>query len=86
MSVPEVIETGEETHCEDVRGAEETGMTVAAHSESGQEPAEPELILDLGNGETAVITLEMARIMLANPETQAYPELVQMLREFVNSS
>ena len=90
VSVPEVIETGEETHDTDDRGAEETGMAAetgeTAHSESGQEPAEPELILDLGNGETAVITLEMARIMLANPETQAYPELEQMLREFVNSS
>ena len=90
MSVPEVIETGEGTRGEDDRGSEESGMIVEADEEvrreGVQEPAEPELILELGNGETAVITLEMARIMLANPETQAYPELVQMLREFVNSS
>ena len=90
VSVQEVIETGEGTRGEDDRGSEENEMIVESDKEvrreSGQETAEPELILELGNGETAVITLEMARIMLANPETQAYPELVQILREFVNSS
>ena len=90
VSVPDVIETGEGTRGEDDRGSEESGMIVEADEEvrreGVQEPAEPELILELGNGETAVITLEMARIMLANPETQAYPELVQILQEFVNSS
>ena len=90
VSVPDVIETGERTRGEDDRGSTEIGMIVESDKEvrreGVQEPAEPELILELGNGETAVITLEMARIMLANPETQAYPELVQMLREFVNSS
>ena len=90
VSAPEVIETGEGTHGEDDRGSEETGMIIESDKEvrreGVQEPAELELVLELGNGETAVITLEMARIMLANPETQAYPELVQRLREFVNSS
>ena len=50
------------------------------------DPDEPMLVIEMGNGERIAVTVKQARIMLTNPAVQEYPELVQLLLEFVNSS